>query len=283
MTDLVLRLVKGSPLTNSEVDNNFSNLNITKVEIGGDLAGTYSVPLVARIYSRNVANIVPADGQALIWNNSTSSWGPGNVAAATGNAKVSIGDSAPSSPTNGDLWWNSNIGTLYIYYQDSNSSQWVESYGSGGGGGQGGGGTGGANIGVFDTSTANASFYPTFVSITSGNITAANISSTKLYYNPNTGTLNSTVFNSLSDIRFKKDIRIIDDSLNTVRQIDGVSFKWIDSNKPSYGVIAQELEKILPELVDDGINKTVNYAGLIAFLINAVKELDQRVSQLENA
>jgi hypothetical protein len=173
---------------------------------------------------------------------------------------------------------------LYIYYQDSNSSQWVESFGSGGGGGSGsgGGGSNSSNIQIFDTSTANASFYPTFVSITSGNITSANISSTKLYFNPNTGTLNSTVFNSLSDISFKKDIRIIDDSLNTIRQIDGVSFKWKDTDKISYGVIAQELEKILPNLVDGPISKSVNYSGLIAFLINAVKELDQRVSKLEN-
>jgi hypothetical protein len=281
MTDLVLRLVKGSPLTNSEVDNNFSNINITKVEIGGDLSGTYSVPIVARIQSRNVANIVPADGQALVWSNGTSSWVPGTVASSSGNAKVSIGDNAPGSPTNGDLWWNSNVGTLYIYYMDSNSSQWVESFGAGWTGYTEGGGSGGANIGVFDTSTANASFYPTFVSITSGNISAANISSTKLYFNPNTGTLNSTVFNSLSDITLKENVIYINSSLDILKHIEGVSFTWKDSGRKSYGVIAQELEKYIPELVEGIDKKSVNYSGIIPFLINAVKELDERVRYLE--
>jgi hypothetical protein len=133
MADLVLRLVKGSPLTNSEVDNNFSNLNITKVEIGGDLSGTYSVPIVARIQTRNIANIVPSSGQALIWNSTTSAWTPGNVSATGGGASVTISDTAPGSPTAGDLWWSSATATLYIYYNDGSSSQWVEASGGGGG------------------------------------------------------------------------------------------------------------------------------------------------------
>jgi hypothetical protein len=70
--------------------------------------------------------------------------------------------------------------------------------------------------------------------------------------------------------------------LDVVNQIDGVSFIWKSTGKKSYGVIAQEIEKILPELVEtnDGV-KSVNYLGLIAFLINSVKELDQRVKDLE--
>ena len=79
MTDITLRLVKGSPLTNSEVDNNFSNLNITKVELGGDLTNTISVPLVGGLQGRTVANVDPSTGQALIWISSESSWKPGNI------------------------------------------------------------------------------------------------------------------------------------------------------------------------------------------------------------
>jgi hypothetical protein len=100
-------------------------------------------------------------------------------------------------------------------------------------------------------------------------------------YNPFTGTLNATNLNSLSDREFKKNIIHIDNSIEVLQQIDGVEFQWVDSDKKSYGVIAQELEKILPELVEGTTKKSVNYSGLIAFLINAVKTLDNRVTELE--
>ena len=115
-----------------------------------------------------------------------------------------------------------------------------------------------------------------------GVLTQTFVSNTKLYYNPGTGTLNATNFNSLSDQEFKKNIIHIDNSIEVLQQIDGVEFQWVDSDKKSYGVIAQELEKILPELVEGTTKKSVNYSGLIAFLINAVKTLDNRVSELEN-
>lgn len=43
----------------------------------------------------------------------------------TGGATVTISDTAPSSPNDGDLWWDSVGGNLYIWYNDGNSSQWV--------------------------------------------------------------------------------------------------------------------------------------------------------------
>lgn len=54
--------------------------------------------------------------------------GTGNVVAigGAGGASISISDTAPSSPTNGALWWNSNIGVLKIYYEDGSSTQWVD-------------------------------------------------------------------------------------------------------------------------------------------------------------
>lgn len=114
-----------------------------------------------------------------------------------------------------------------------------------------------------------------------GVLTQTYVSNTKLYYNPGTGTLNATNFNSLSDQDFKKNVIYIDNSIEVLQQIDGVEFQWVDSDKKSYGVIAQELEKILPELVEGTTKKSVNYSGLIAFLINAVKTLDNRVTELE--
>jgi hypothetical protein len=52
-----------------------------------------------------------------------------NVASAGGtggSASVNVGTTAPSAPTAGNLWWNTNEGVLYIYYTDADSSQWVQ-------------------------------------------------------------------------------------------------------------------------------------------------------------
>ena len=43
-----------------------------------------------------------------------------------GGASVTTDDTAPSSPSDGDLWWKSNEGQLKVYYQDADSSQWVD-------------------------------------------------------------------------------------------------------------------------------------------------------------
>ena len=70
---------------------------------------------------------------------------------------------------------------------------------------------------------------------------------------------------------------------NIVNQINGVEFNWKDNGNKSAGVIAQQLEKILPHLVDENEGKkSVNYSGLIAYLIQSNKELAQRIEKLEN-
>ena len=133
-----------------------------------------------------------------------------------------------------------------------------------------------------DTST-DASFYLTFVNSTTGAKTVK-VSSTKLYFNPSTGQLNSTNYNSLSDASLKINRSQITDAVTTVNGLSGVEFNWKENGIKSSGVIAQELEKILPHLVSedkDGV-KSVNYQGIIAYLIEAVKELDARVKSLED-
>ena len=89
-------------------------------------------------------------------------------------------------------------------------------------------------------------------------------------------------FNSTSDEKFKTNIETISNSLEKVKEMRGVSFDWKETGKGTFGVIAQEIEKIVPELVSeiDG-HKTVNYNGIIGFLINAIKELSDKVDQLQ--
>lgn len=84
---------------------------------------------------------------------------------------------------------------------------------------------------------------------------------------------------ALSDVKLKEDISSIQNSLDKVRALRGVEYILKSSGKKSIGVIAQEVEKILPEVVgmtDDG-TKAVAYGKMIALLIEAIKELSDKV------
>ena len=87
--------------------------------------------------------------------------------------------------------------------------------------------------------------------------------------------------NSNSDVNLKTNIKTVENAVETVNQLRGVSFDWKETGKSSYGVIAQELENVLPELVKTGENKSVNYSGIISVLIEAVKELSAEVEELK--
>ncbi len=97
------------------------------------------------------------------------------------------------------------------------------------------------------------------------------------------GDITAANLNSSSDMRLKHNVAPIENALQVVRQLEGRSFTWNNTGKDSFGVMAQELELVIPQLVQEEQNeKSVNYLGLIAFLINAVKELDQELQELKN-
>jgi hypothetical protein len=102
------------------------------------------------------------------------------------------------------------------------------------------------------------------------------------------GIVTANDFNSTSDRKLKTNIERIPDPIEKVLKIDGVNFNWVDDGRPSIGVIADNIEEVLPELVSDSDPKTVNYNGLIGLLIEVVKEqqnqidsIKERLSQLE--
>jgi hypothetical protein len=96
------------------------------------------------------------------------------------------------------------------------------------------------------------------------------------------GTVRATDFNSVSDIALKEDIYVIENALNKLHKINGYKFTYKSTQKKAAGVIAQEVEKILPEAVhgEEG-NKSVAYGNLIGLLIEAVKDLSNKVDILE--
>ena len=141
-----------------------------------------------------------------------------------------------------------------------------------------------SGVTISDDTTTNATRYLTFTSATTGSISTENVASTKLTFNPSTGSLTATGYNTVSDRNQKDNILPIADPVGIINQIDGVSFNWKSNGEKSYGVIAQELENILPELVTSSENGlSVSYIPLIAILIEAVKTQEQRIAQLENS
>lgn len=96
------------------------------------------------------------------------------------------------------------------------------------------------------------------------------------------GRLKTTGINETSDARLKKNVNDIDNALDNVLAMRGVTYQWRKDEYPEmkfeegteYGVIAQELEKILPDLVDTDKEgwKSVEYSHMVPLLIEAIKE-----------
>jgi trimeric autotransporter adhesin len=101
------------------------------------------------------------------------------------------------------------------------------------------------------------------------------------------GTVQAVDFVSTSDRRLKKDIQPILNALKKLSQITGVSWRWKANGEPDMGVIAQDVEKVFPDLVvtDRNGKKSVKYGNLVGPVIEAVNELSNEVTTLktENA
>jgi hypothetical protein len=90
--------------------------------------------------------------------------------------------------------------------------------------------------------------------------------------------------NSTSDERLKKNIKPIDNALADICQLEGVTFDWRDTGTQGQGFIAQQVEPIIPDVVntdeDTGI-KSINYVGLIGHLVEAIKEQQDQIDDLK--
>ena len=90
-----------------------------------------------------------------------------------------------------------------------------------------------------------------------------------------TGTVQGAEVTATSDERLKSDIKTIDNALDKVMNMRGVSFT--KQAERGIGVIAQEVEKVLPEVVHDGDYKSVAYGNMVGVLIEAIKELKTEI------
>ena len=114
----------------------------------------------------------------------------------------------------------------------------------------------------------------------------------KLYVNGNAA--GPSGFANVSDRRLKKDITPIESALNKVKLLNGVSFNWDKTLRPDLalddknhlGLIAQDVEEVLPQVVTTGIDelktKTISYSDIVPVLIEAIKELSEEITILKN-
>jgi hypothetical protein len=98
------------------------------------------------------------------------------------------------------------------------------------------------------------------------------------------GNVNVGDVNVSSDARLKSNIVSLGSTLAKLLLIDGKSYTMKKDGKQKIGVLAQDIQKVFPELVstDDNEMLAVNYQGLVPVLINALKEQDDKISRLEN-
>lgn len=153
-----------------------------------------------------------------------------------------ITDETPSNPALGELWWDPDAGSLFIFYDSGSTQQWVE-----------------INAQILSEG-------PTGTYTLNGNLIVTGDS-----------TIEGTIYET-SDINLKQNVVNVNSPLEIINKLRGVEFDWIKSGKHSMGLIAQELEEVLPFLVHekkDGI-KTIQYTALIGLLIEAIKELAEK-------
>ena len=184
-------------------------------------------------------------------------------ATISSQSVVTIQDSPPSGSA-GRLWWESDTGKLKVYY----GSAWVDA------------------SPIPDSSL--------FFAKAGGSITGDVSIGQTLNVVGNTlvqGTIYSfgdVIAYSSSDARLKDNITAIESPLEKLSKINGVSFNWNDKQSvyevgaKDYGVIAQEVEEVLPELVitrDNGY-KAVRYEKIVSLLIEAIKEQQTQINNL---
>jgi len=98
------------------------------------------------------------------------------------------------------------------------------------------------------------------------------------------GQVKANAFLSYSSIRFKKDVEPLGSALDTINKLQGVSYSWKDTGKKDFGFIAEEVGKVIPEIVewsqDPQYANTMDYAKIISFLVEAVKEQQKKIDLL---
>jgi len=233
---------------------NSGNLRVTtNSTLGTVVSGTWNGTSIATTYTD--AKIVAVSNAA-----------PVSVTTAAGTATVSLLSSGVSATTYGGST-SIPIITVDTYGRVTSASNVSVTSGTT----------------ITDDTTTNATRYLTLTASSSGSISTANVSTTKLFFNPSTGLLTSTDYNSSSDNRLKTNIKTVENAVDTISALRGVTFDWKEGDTKGIGLIAQEVEKIIPEIVttDEDGYKGIKYTNIIGILVEAIKEQQEQINILK--
>lgn len=99
-----------------------------------------------------------------------------------------------------------------------------------------------------------------------------------------TGSVTAVSFLYSSDKSLKTNIAPIPNALERLQQLNGVSFNWKATGRADDGLIAQDIEKVFPELVSTDKNglKSVEYGNLVGVLVEAIKEQQKQIDELKS-
>ena len=87
-----------------------------------------------------------------------------------------------------------------------------------------------------------------------------------------------------SDERLKNNVQRLENPTENLLKLQGVTFNWKQNDQTDIGLIAQDVQKVYPQLVrTDGTHLRVDYEKLVAPLIESVRELNARIQVLETA
>lgn len=133
--------------------------------------------------------------------------------------------------------------------------------------------------------TTNATRYLAFAAATSGTVSTVYVSSTKFTVNPSTGVLTTVSITESSSIALKENVAPIENALDAIMKLVGVTYDRRDgSKKDEAGLIAEEVDKVLPNIVtkdENGRPDAIHYTKLTAYLIEAVKSLKAEINSLK--
>jgi len=142
-----------------------------------------------------------------------------------------------------------------------------------------------AGAALTDNTSDSGTNYIVFTTSTTGNLTATRVSSTKMTFQPSTGTFTVTNIVESSSIVLKENIVPIENALDDLLKLVGVTYDRRDgSRKGEAGLIAEDVANVLPNLVTKnpkGDIDGIQYTKLTAYLIEAVKSLKREIDSLK--
>jgi hypothetical protein len=255
----------------SNLDGNFNTAN-GSLALSSNISGSKNTALGyhADVSSGNLSNAAAIGAFAQVSINNAIVLGSINgVNGATENTKVGIGITSPAAPLH--IKANSGSGNPQLLLEEDNSGD-------------------GSRI-TFKNSVLTTKYWDVWGYTNNSNASAL----LNFYYNGVGNVLslqgdgNATLLGTLtqlSDKRLKTNIRPLNNTLLPLLSLNAYSYNWKDKQMDQsgqIGLLAQEVEKYFPELVKENEKgfKSVNYSGLLPVLVEAIKEQQKMISELQ--